>query len=70
MLKRLFVSIAALAVLVTAAAIGQAPAEKGGENETGPYDVVTGWPQLFAWKAGSSHAPSVLCPPSACGSPM
>jgi 6-bladed beta-propeller len=51
-LKRLIVSIAAVAVLVTAAAIGQAPTEKGGENETGPYDVVTGWPQNYC---GAGH---------------
>ena len=52
MLKRLIVSVAAGAVLVTAAAIGQAPTEKGGGNETGPYDVVTGWPQNYC---GAGH---------------
>jgi peptidylamidoglycolate lyase len=51
-LKRLIVSVAAGAVLVTAAAIGQAPTEKGGGNETGPYDVVTGWPQNYC---GAGH---------------
>ena len=52
MLKRLIVSVAAGAVLVTAATIGQAPTEKGGGNETGPYDVVTGWPENYC---GAGH---------------
>ena len=51
-LKRLIVSVAAGAVLVTAAAIGQAPTEKGGGNETGPYDLVTGWPENYC---GAGH---------------
>ncbi|HVG85610.1 MAG TPA: hypothetical protein VM820_13875 [Vicinamibacterales bacterium] len=45
MTKKLIAMVAGLAVLLTVAAIGQMPAEKGGGNETGPYDVVTGWPQ-------------------------
>jgi hypothetical protein len=50
---------AVLCALWMAAAIWQ-PAtwaqEKGGENETGPYDVVTGWPKPLGhpgWTWGS-----------------
>ena len=39
MLKRLIVTLGAVVSVLTAAAIGQAPSEKGGGNETGPYDV-------------------------------
>ena len=35
-MKRLIVTVAAVVSLLTAAAIGQAPTEKGGGNETGP----------------------------------
>ena len=52
MVKRLIVTIGAAASLLTAAALGQAPAQKGGGNETGPYEVVTGWPQNFC---GAGH---------------
>jgi peptidylamidoglycolate lyase len=51
-MKRLIVTAAAVASLLTGAALGQAPTEKGGENETGPYDLVTGWPQNYC---GAGH---------------
>ncbi|HEY7442107.1 MAG TPA: hypothetical protein VH701_06795, partial [Vicinamibacterales bacterium] len=42
-------TLAAIAALVMLAGAGwaQAPQEKGGGDETGPYDVVTGWPQNY-----------------------
>ena len=39
---------AALAVLLTVGGLAQAPpSEKGGGDETGPYDLVAGWPQNY-----------------------
>jgi peptidylamidoglycolate lyase len=43
---------AALFVMLTAGGIAQAPQEKGGGNETGPYQVVADWPQNYC---GAGH---------------
>ena len=44
MTKRIGTAIAALAFLLTVVAVAQ---EKGGGDETGPYDLVAGWPQNY-----------------------
>ena len=49
MTKSLGAAVAAVACLLTMVAIAQ---EKGGGDETGPYDLVTGWPQNYC---GAGH---------------
>ena len=51
MTKSIGAAIAAMGCLLTMAVIAQ---EKGGGDETGPYDLVTGWPQNYCG-AGSHH---------------
>ncbi len=47
-MRTLSAAAAALAVLLTAGGLAQAPpSEKGGGDETGPYDLVAGWPQNY-----------------------
>ncbi|MGH9145525.1 MAG: peptidyl-alpha-hydroxyglycine alpha-amidating lyase family protein [Vicinamibacterales bacterium] len=46
MRKHTLAAMAALALL-TVGGLAQAPQEKGGGDETGPYDVVVGWPQNY-----------------------
>jgi peptidylamidoglycolate lyase len=41
------VVIALFALLFTGGGAAQAPQEKGGGNETGPYDLVPNWPQNY-----------------------
>ena len=46
--------ILALAAVLAACAVAQ---QKGGENESGPYEVVAGWPQPLhddGWSWGST----------------
>src|SRR5687767_12202982 len=45
--KKLSAAIAALGLLVTVGVYAQMAQEKGGGDETGPYDLVTGWPQNY-----------------------
>ena len=47
MTKKLYAAIAALGLLVTAGAYAQMSQEKGGDDATGPYDVVADWPQNY-----------------------
>ena len=47
MTKNTVAAVAALAFLVTGGGLAQAPQEKGGGDETGPYDVVPGWPANY-----------------------
>ncbi len=46
-MRTLSAAAAALAVLLTVGGLAQAPQEKGGGDETGPYDLVAGWPQNY-----------------------
>jgi len=46
MKKHFVVAVAAVAVVLTAAGSAQSPG-KGGGDETGPYDLVAGWPQNY-----------------------
>jgi hypothetical protein len=41
------IAIAAFALLFTATSVGQQTQEKGGGDETGPYNLVAGWPQNY-----------------------
>jgi len=45
--KTSILGIAALALLLTMSALAQGPQEKGGGDETGPYDLVAGWPANY-----------------------
>jgi hypothetical protein len=49
--KNALVAVATLALL-TVSGLAQAPQEKGGGDETGPYEVVAGWPQNYC---GAGH---------------
>ncbi|MGH9175799.1 MAG: hypothetical protein ACRD1H_15650, partial [Vicinamibacterales bacterium] len=51
-MRTLSAAVAALAILLTVSGVAQAPQEKGGGDETGPYDLVTGWPQNYC---GDGH---------------
>lgn len=44
MIKHLGIACASLALVCSAAVLAQ---EKGGGDETGPYDLVRGWPQNY-----------------------
>ena len=44
-MKRMSVVAAAAIVLLTVGGFAQAPPQKGGGDITGPYELVTGWPQ-------------------------
>ena len=48
-MNRLGAAMAALACLLAAVVVAQ---EKGGGDETGPYDLVAGWPQNYC---GAGH---------------
>jgi peptidylamidoglycolate lyase len=50
--KNTVAAVAALAFLMTGGGLAQVPQEKGGGDETGPYDVVSGWPANYC---GSGH---------------
>jgi hypothetical protein len=45
--KKICAAFAALGLLVTAGVYAQMSQEKGGDDLTGPYDVVEGWPQNY-----------------------
>ena len=47
MTKTLTTATAVAAMLVTAGVLAQMTQEKGGGDETGPYDLVAGWPQNY-----------------------
>jgi peptidylamidoglycolate lyase len=40
-------AVAAAAFLATMQVVAQAPPEKGGDDATGPYELVAGWPQNY-----------------------
>jgi peptidylamidoglycolate lyase len=41
------IALALFALLLSIGGTAQTPQEKGGGDETGPYDLVTGWPQNY-----------------------
>ena len=41
-----------LAFVLTSGGLAQVPQEKGGDDVTGPYDLVAGWPQNYC---GAGH---------------
>jgi peptidylamidoglycolate lyase len=45
--KKIYAAFAAIGLLATAAVYAQMSQEKGGDDATGPYEVVTGWPQNY-----------------------
>jgi peptidylamidoglycolate lyase len=45
--QRIITAAAAVIVVAAAGLYGQAPKEKGGGDETGPYELVPNWPQNF-----------------------
>ena len=47
MTRKLSALAATLAFVLTVGGFAQAPQEKGGGDETGPYDLVAGWPQNY-----------------------
>jgi peptidylamidoglycolate lyase len=51
-IKKPTAAAAALALVLTAGTMAQAPQEKGGGDETGQYEVVLGWPQNYC---GAGH---------------
>ncbi len=52
MTKKISAAAAAFALLLTVGAFAQMAQEKGGGDETGPYDLVAGWPQNYC---GAGH---------------
>ena len=50
--KRIIAMMAAVGLAVTVGAVVQIAQEKGGGDETGPYDLVAGWPQNYC---GAGH---------------
>ncbi|MGH9385824.1 MAG: hypothetical protein ACRD2N_16220, partial [Vicinamibacterales bacterium] len=49
MKRTLIAASAALALMLTVGSLAQ---EKGGDDSTGPYDLVAGWPQNYC---GEGH---------------
>ena len=45
MIKRLSAAAMALGLMLTTGTVTQIAQQKGGRDETGPYDLVAGWPQ-------------------------
>jgi peptidylamidoglycolate lyase len=46
-IRRLSAVVGAVVFAVSIGGLAQAPQEKGGDDSTGPYDLVAGWPQNY-----------------------